>query len=183
MIQLIIIYFHNLLYVLKIKKCRKFRQGGQHSPAVLKEGFPAFCCRKSFSFLFLNTATHPPQTFRRTVIRGGGSCPVWEVIPFPSIVSILLRRSRLRQCSISARCRLHSGAGSEETHYAFGCLVFVFDVNTALIGFGPDGVTCLPFSIWISGRIIIELVEGQLLCNTSVHLKTGSFQDDGHPQW
>ena len=89
-------------------------KGGAAQFCIKKEGFPAFCCRKSFSFLFFkNTATHPPQTVRRTVLRGGGSCPVWRSNTiFRRSVSILLRRSRLRQCSISARCRLHSGAGS-----------------------------------------------------------------------
>ena len=144
-------------------------KGGAAQFCIKKEGFPAFCCRKSFSFLFFkNTATHPPQTVRRTVLRGGGSCPVWRSNTiFRRSVSILLRRSRLRQCNISARCRLHSGAGSGKP-----------------IRFWPSGLrlryrTSSPHRFWsrwrlpvfhfleefgFLGEVIIELVEGQLLC-------------------
>lgn len=144
-------------------------KGGAAQFCIKKEGFSAFCCRKSFSFLFFkNTATHPPQTVRRTVLRGGGSCPVWRSNTiFRRSVSILLRRSRLRQCSISARCRLHSGAGSGKPIRFWPSGLRLRCRTSSLIGFGPDGGYLL-FHFFekfgFLGEIIIELVEGQLLC-------------------
>ena len=94
MIQLIIIYFTIFIRFVQ-KNAEKFRQKAErHNSALKKEGFPAFCCRKSFSFYFLrilrliHLKRFVARSFEEAVAALCGEVIPFSVDQFPSFYGV-----------------------------------------------------------------------------------------------